>query len=380
MKDRVIVLGGGIIGLASALEAAARGFRVTVVEAGRPGGQASGAAAGMLAPYAENTDFPDPFFTLSLASLQLYPEWLASVEEASGRSIEWIRSGSLAVAFHEADIAPLQGRMAWQNRYGAQAELIDAAGLRQLEPMLSQEAAAALYVPGESHVYAPSLVAALEEACRRRGVSFLCESGPLQDIRLPQDGAELETEHGGIITGDRLIVAAGAWTGQFERWFGFPLPIHPIRGQICAYAVPQGIVRHMIHTPQAYWTAKGNGTLVCGASEDIAGFDSRVTERGIGRLVRFGPRVFPMLGELEPVHTWAGLRPATTDGKPLIGQLAEKPQAVLASGHYRNGILLAPVTAAAVGALLSGEEPPVPLEPFAPERFAAVSSGRGMPR
>mgnify|MGYP001430016554 FL=1 len=381
MSEKVLILGGGIIGLASALAAACRGFSVTVVEAGRPGGQASGAAAGMLAPYTENPDGPDPFFALCLESLRMYPAWLEEIGEASGRRIELHRSGSLAVAFNEADVLPLTARMAWQNEYGARAELIGDDELRQLEPLLSTDIRTALYVPEESHVYAPALVEALEVACRRRGVSIAAGAGRTIRMRLRAEGAEVVTEHAGSFTGDRLVVCTGAWTGLFEQELGVPLPVHPIRGQICAYAVPVGLVRRIVVSPQAYWTAKSNGTLVCGASEDVAGFDTSVTERGIARLVRQGPKVFPMLEGLEPVHRWAGLRPGTLDGRPLIGRLPHAPRVIVAAGHYRNGILLAPVTGAAVAALLAGGTPPVPLDAFDPLRFAAVrlAGGEGRP-
>jgi glycine oxidase len=381
MSGKVLILGGGIIGLASALAAAGRGFAVTVIESGRPGGQASGAAAGMLAPYTENTDGPDAFFALCLASLRMYPGWLDEIGEASGRRIELHRSGSLAVAFNEADVLPLTARLAWQNRYGANAELVGASELRRLEPQLAPEIETALHIPEECHVYAPALVEALVAACRRRGVDIAAGAGRTVRLNLRADGVEAETEHAGAFAGDRLVICTGAWTGLLERELGLPLPVHPIRGQICAYPVPVGLVRRIVVSPQAYWTAKSNGTLVCGASEDVAGFDASVTERGIARLVRQGPKVFPILRDLAPVHRWAGLRPGTLDGRPLIGRIRHAPQVIVAAGHYRNGILLAPVTGEAVAALLAGEAPPVPLAAFDPHRFEAVrqvgAGGRG---
>lgn len=376
MSERVVILGGGIVGLASALAAVGRGFAVTLIESGRPGGQASGAAAGMLAPYTENPDGPDPFFALCLASLRMYPDWLAEIGDASGHKIEMQRSGSLAIAFNEADVLPLTGRMAWQNRYGAGAELVDASELRRLEPLLAPDIETALHIPEESHVYAPALVAALAAACRRRGVDMVAEAGRTVRMNLHANGVEIGTERAGAFAGDRLVVCTGAWTGLLERELGIPLPVHPIRGQICAYPLPVGHIRRIVVSPQAYWTAKSNGTLVCGASEDVAGFDTSVTERGIARLVRWGPKVFPFLRDLEPAHRWAGLRPGTLDGRPLIGLLRHAPRVVIAAGHYRNGILLAPVTGAAVAAQLAGEAPPVPLEAFDPLRFAAARQFR----
>ncbi|WP_314003677.1 glycine oxidase ThiO [uncultured Paenibacillus sp.] len=379
MTDKVIVLGGGIVGLSCAFEAAGRGYKVTVVETGKPGGQASGAAAGMLAPYSENTEQPDAFFRLCLDSLRRYPQWLEEIEEASGRRIERIPSGSLNIVYHEADLSPLRTRLLWQNRFGAEAEIVEGSRLRELEPLLSPNVEAALYCPRESHVYAPDLVSALEDACRSRGIHIADHCGAVTDVRLTSaPGVTVSTEARGDIAGDRLVVCTGAWTGALGRWFGLHFPVHPIRGQICAYELPVGVVRHMVFSPQAYWTSKGNGTLVCGASEDVAGFDTAVTEKGIGRLVRSGPKAFPFLADKPLIHRWAGLRPATRDGWPLLGQLAEAPHVVIAAGHYRNGILLSPATGASVADLLDGKADRTELAPFSPGRFTLALAG-GLP-
>ncbi|MFC4812839.1 glycine oxidase ThiO [Paenibacillus sp. GCM10023250] len=401
MSRRVVVLGGGIVGLACAFEAALAGDAVTVVEPGRAGGQASGAAAGMLAPYTENPEQPDAFFRLCLDSLRRYPEWVRRIEAVSGLSAELTASGSLTVALHEADLQPLQARLAWQRRYGAEAALVGPERLRELEPRLTGAAVGALHCPGEAHVHAPKLVAALEAACRRLGVRLLEHAGRIAPPRIAGGRLEpaVETAAYGRIAGDALVVCAGAWANAYAEACGFPIPVHPIRGQICAFelagaggsAPAEGTqwggggsaaesVRHMVFSSQAYWVQKQDGRLVCGASEDAAGYDASVTERGIARLTRWTPRVFPFLAGRAPAMTWAGLRPATVDGRPLIGAVPGSPDALIAAGHYRNGILLAPATAALIGGLLQGRPPePEAAASFAPERFArgAVRSSRG---
>lgn len=377
MKERVLILGGGIIGLACALEAARDGSReVTVVERGGFGGQATGAAAGMLAPFSENVEQPDAFFELCLDSLRRYPEWVERIEEQSGMEAGLRRTGSIGVALHEADLLPLQSRLRWQRAAGSGAELLSAAQTARLEPMLAA-CAGGLYTPDEAHVDAPRLAAALEQACRSIGVRLMAGQGGLASLELrPEDAPErpvaLTTEAGSRLEADRLVLCAGAWSGEFERLFGLPETIHPIRGQICAYGVPDGEVRHMVFTSQAYWVGKSGGRLVCGASEDVAGFCTDVTDKGIGRLERWSARAFPMLAGLRPSTRWAGLRPATRDGRPLIGRLSGYPQVLFAAGHYRNGILLAPATAAAVLGLLDGDE--LAASPaFHPERFRHAS-------
>ncbi|XEC93422.1 glycine oxidase ThiO [Paenibacillus tarimensis] len=376
MAEHVLVLGGGIIGLSCAFEAKERGFDVTLIEPGALGGQASGAAAGMLAPFSENPDRPDPFFQLGHVSLGLYPEWVARLEAISGIDAELHSTGSINIVFHEADLLPLRTRLDWQNRFGAGAELVDRTALAKLEPLLADDVAAGLYCPAESHVYAPRLIQALEAACRKTGVRLIAHAGPITGISCEADSVQVQAGNTGI-AGDRMVVCAGAWTGMYEQWFGLPMPVHPIRGQICSYPLPSGGVRHMVFSNQAYWVAKGNGTFVCGASEDVAGFDNTVTEKGIGRLTRIGPRVFPFLQDLETTHRWAGLRPATRDGWPLLGGLPAHPRVIMAAGHYRNGILLSPVTASVTADLLEGRKPDLPLEPFAPNRFSFQAAARG---
>ncbi len=257
---------------------------------------------------------------------------------------------------------------------GARAELIEQGErLQRTEPELTSRAAAALFCPEESHVNAPLLVAALEEACRRIGVSLTAHAGEVEIVdphRLSGSGVLLRGGNGAEWRGDRAVLCAGAWTCRFAETIGLPIPIHPIRGQICSYDVPFGDTRHMVFSSQAYWVGKKNGTLVCGASEDVAGFDASVTERGIERLLRWGPRLFPFLQGRQPVRRWAGLRPATLDGRPLIGRLPHRDDILIAAGHYRNGILLSPVTAQLVGDLLEGSAGAGLLAPFAPDRFA----------
>ncbi|GFR37545.1 glycine oxidase ThiO [Insulibacter thermoxylanivorax] len=370
MGERVIIMGGGVIGLSCAFEALMKGYKVTVVEARTCGGQASGAAAGMLAPFSENTAFPDDFFRLCRESLRLYPEWQQAVKDMSGEDFEYTNSGSLYAVYHEADLSALKQRQLWQNEFGAQAEIVEGGQLRRLEPELSPEVIAALYIPVESHVHAPDYVKALERACRRLGAEIYEQAGHAKPELTPQ-GIRVISEHGEIYEGDRLIVCTGAWSKMWEAQFGIAIPVFPIRGQICAYDTAPQRVRHMVFTSQGYLVSKRHGQLVCGASEDLAGFDTSVTEKGIARLLTWNDKVFPFVSALEPVLKWAGLRPATQDGYPLIGELPQDRRVIIACGHYRNGILLSPVTAKIVGGLLTGQASRLSLAAFAPERFSS---------
>lgn len=368
-------MGGGIIGLSCAFEAARRRYKVILLEPSVPGGQASGAAAGMLAPYSENAEQPDDFFQLCVRSLRMYPDWVRDVEQCSGEDVEWVRSGSLNVFGHEADLLPLQARIRMHNQWGANAEVVTGAALRELEPMLTDKAIAAVYTPEESHVYAPGLVEALLKACRRLGVDIRQHAGELERLVLHDDGGATVKMRGlnEAVSGDKLVICSGAWSGQYELWLGIRIPIHPIRGQICSYEGTMQDVRHIVMSSQAYWVGKRNRRIVCGASEDVAGFRSDVTDKGINRLIRSSGRWFPHLSQQQPLHQWAGLRPATVDGRPLLGSVRGNRDVIMAAGHYRNGILLSPVTATIVGDYLDGLERKA-LAAFLPERFSGRDS------
>lgn len=370
MREKVIIIGGGVIGLASAFECAMRGHEVTVLEKGKCGGQASGAAAGMLAPFSEIGEDPDDFFRLCFESLKLYPDWQCEVKQQSGIEFEYTESGSLHAVFHEADTLALESTINWQNELDVKAELLGKSDLRRMEPKITEEVTTAIYYPEEHHIYSPDYVKSLETACRNMSVDIYEHTKATRIISGPNN-VTVETENENRFSGDHLVICSGAWAKQWESTFGLNIPVYPIRGQICAYQLPLGMVSKIVFTSQGYFVQKANGSLVCGASEDIAGFDTSVTENGIGRLENWSKVVFPFLQGRRPNHQWAGLRPATRDGFPLLGELPAASNVIFAVGHYRNGILLSPVTAKAVGSLIDGEKLVAGLDAFRPERFSS---------
>ncbi len=353
MSHSVLVLGGGIIGLSCAYELAKKGVSVTVIEPKKIGGQASGAAAGMLAPYSELLDQPDAFFRLCIESLQLFPDWTKEIEKLSGLSVYLQRSGSLYICRHEADLLPLQTRMLWQNQYGAKSELMDRHEIHKLEPALSSEVIAALYCETECHVDAPKLVMALEACCRLLNVTIRSNTGEVTGLQNSGNGVEVSLANGQErITAERAIICSGAWSSCFEQQLGISLPIHPIRGQICSYEPTQLSINHLIFSAHAYWAGKSDRRLICGASEDVAGFTAETTPKGIDRLLRASSKWLPELAHEKIMSSWAGIRPATKDGYPFIGFASEDRRILAACGHYRNGILLSPVTGQIIAQLV----------------------------
>lgn len=368
MGKSIVVLGGGVIGLSCAFELQSRGHRVTLLEPAACGGQASGAAAGMLAPYSENLEGPDDFFRLCLDSLHLYPQWQQNIKEIAKMTFEYTPSGSLYLAYHPADLLSLEGRLLWQRQFGSSGSIKTGEELFRLEPHLSRDVLAALYTPEESHVYAPHYVRALEQACRLIGVNIQDQLEQIEVVEWKNEVLVRSASHR-YFNGDHLVVCSGAWAQELAQTFELKIPVYPIRGQICAYEASKHPVNHMVFSNQGYLVEKENGTLVCGASEDIAGFDTSVTTKGIDRLKRWNYRVFPFLNELEPFHRWAGLRPSTQDGFPLIGPISKSSRVTIAVGHYRNGILLSPVTAKLVANSIDGIQAAASIEVFSPERF-----------
>lgn len=355
----VLILGGGIIGLACALELERRGRRVEVVERGRPGAAASGAAAGMLAPLAEIGD-DGPMMDASRESRDLWGPWAAELAEESGLDIDFDNSGALVVDIQGGDRPRRLARRAAQ--LGEEARLLGRDELARLVPDIAPEIEEAALLTGEHRVDNQRACQALVTCLEQRGVT----------IHAGREIDQVEMESGGVrLRGggfDRraecLLVAAGAWSGGLP---GLPtLPVHPVRGQMFEVGGVDWPWLGSVWAEHLYLVRRAGGCLLVGATVEEAGFDNHTTPDGLARLFSFCRTVFPTLGSRPLVSTWSGLRPGTADGLPLVGRLPGKPVWV-ATGHYRNGILLAPWTARTVADLLTGEADEDPA--FSPSRF-----------
>ncbi len=366
---RIVVVGGGVIGLAVAWRAAVAGMTVTVVDP-TPGQGATGVAAGMLAPVTEVHYGEEALLALNLDSSARYPEFVAEVEEGSGQGTGYRESGTLSVARDADDLAALHELVAYQRGLGLKVERLRSRELRRLEPALAPGVRGGALVPGDHQVDPRRLAGALAEAGRRQGVSL--------DRRRAMDvgPGRVTVEGGEILAGDAVVVAAGCWSSRLD---GVPVEVaaalRPVKGQILRLAHPTGepLAQHNIRGLDAYLVARSDGEVVVGATVEERGYDTAVTGGAVHDLLRAALELVPDVAELTLVESAAGLRPGTPDNAPLIGS-TQVEGLVMACGHYRNGILLAPATAAAVVELLDTGEAPPSIAPFSPRRFGRVAS------
>lgn len=372
----VAIIGGGAIGCALAWTLARRGLSVTVVERDEPGRGATHAAGGMLSPIAE-ADAPGPFLDLALASLDRWPAFIDALREAADVPIEYRAKGKLHVALDDERAEELRAAWRWQRDAGHDVALLDAAEARALEPALTEEVRAGLLVRRDHWVDNRRLGEALWVAGARGGVRFLlgkrvaaveCDAGAGRTTGIVLDD-------GGRISAERVVVAAGAWSGTLAG-LPRPLPVEPVRGQIAAVrTVPPALTR-IVMAGHCYLIPRGDGRLMVGATEERAGFRQHTTPAGIASLLGAALRIVPALADAPFEECWAGFRPGTPDGLPILGADPEVEGLFYATGHYRNGILLTPVTAEVVADAITGEVPALPLSAFAADRFVAEAASR----
>jgi glycine oxidase len=371
----VVVAGGGVIGLSVAWRAAQRGLSVTVVDEA-PGAGASYAAAGMLAPVTEVAYGEEPLLALCRASIERYPAFVAEVAAASGMDVALRTAGTLLVGFDDDDMRALDELHRFQRELGLAAERLSARAARRREPSLTPRLRGGLHVPGDHSVDPRQLHAALLRAAESSGVQVLrarigsvCTDGcRATGLRLA-DGRELSARS--------VVLALGAWSASLP---GVPpLPVRPVKGQILrlrgADGLLDGTVRALVRGRHVYLVPHAKDGLVIGATVEEKGFDATVTAGAVHELLRDAIEVVPGVTELELVETLARWRPGTPDNAPLLGS-SPLPGLVLSTGHYRNGVLLAPVTGDAIAALLVGGALPEEAAPFAADRFGEVTRCR----
>lgn len=370
----VAIIGAGAIGCALAWELARRGVDVTVVERDVPGSGATRAAGGMLSPIAE-ASAPGPFLDLALASMERWPAFVEAVREASVLPVEYRAQGKLLVALDDARAASLRTAYEWRRAQGHGVEWLGGAAARALEPALSGEVVAGLFIAGDHWVDNRRLGEALWVAAARQGARFALGERVVSVERREGGGAHsvagVVLEGGDRISAARVVVAAGSWSGTLSG-LPRPLPVVPIRGQMIRVRAVPPVVERVVMAGHGYVIPRGDGRILIGATEERVGFRHHPTPAGVASLLGTALQAVPALAEASFETAWAGLRPGTPDGQPILGPDPEVAGLYYATGHYRNGILLAPITAEVVADAITGANPVVPLEPFAVDRFRAM--------
>jgi glycine oxidase len=380
----VAIIGGGVIGLAVARALKLRGVRdVLVIERGSFGSESSGAAAGMLAPQAE-ADSADEFFQFCRQSRDLYPNFAAQLLAETGIDIQLETVGTLYLALNEEDAEDLSRRYSWQSAAGMAVERLSAADARKLEPSISESVRMALRFPLDTQVENRLLIKALVASVQNRGVQ-LAAGAAVSAIRISRGRVTgLETSEGFVATG-QVVVAAGAWssllnTAGDEREISpdsaLPvLGIEPVRGQMLCFETEAALFNHVIYSPRGYIVPRRDGRLLAGSTTEHVGFDKRISDEGKQSIRRAALEISPRIESLPLKESWAGLRPRAADGLPAIGPYAEIEGLFYATGHYRNGILLAPLTGERIAeAVVDGVTSSI-LGAFSPNRFARVCVG-----
>jgi glycine oxidase len=374
-RHEVIVAGGGVIGLSTAWLAAAAGQDVVVVDP-QPGHAASWAAAGMLAPVTEVHFGEHALLRLNLRAAEAWPSFASGLEEASGESVGYRPCGTLAVAADVGDRAVLEDLHRFQLELGLDSTWCTASTCRDLEPLLAPRVRGGILVPGDHQVDPRRVVDALLVACRRAGVTFVNERVEAAEVANGRvSGARCTS--GTVLTAPRLLVATGCWASKLAGvGAGVLPPVRPVKGQILRLRFPPDLplpernLRGIVQGTPIYLVPRADGELVCGATMEERGEDTSVTAGAVYSLLRDAQMILPAVAEAELVEASAALRPATPDNAPYLGT-TEIDGLVVATGHYRNGILLAPVTAQVTADVLGGKPLPEWAGPFTVQRSTA---------
>jgi glycine oxidase len=376
-QEQLVVVGAGVIGLSIAWRAAARGMRPLVLDAGEPASGATGVAAGMLAPVTEADFGEESLIELNLASARLYPGFVSELEAESGRATGYRESGALNVAVDRDQAEELARLHELQRSIGLDARWLQARECRALEPGLSTRVAGGIDAPGDHQVSPRLLTVALRAALERRGGTLRPRA---RVVSLAVEGGEtagVVLESGEVVPGRTVVVAAGARAAEIGVPAGAEVPVRPVKGQILRLGGNSAspVATRIIRTPEVYAVPRPDGRLIVGATVEERGFDSAVTAGGVFELLRAAYEVLPGITEMELLQAAAGHRPATPDNQPVVGEGAI-PGLVWATGHWRNGVLLAPVTADAVTRLVVDGELSAELRAFTPRRFSPAEVAR----
>jgi glycine oxidase len=367
--NKVVIIGGGIIGSSVAWRLAREGAQVTVLERGRVGREASWAAAGMIAPQAE-AQTPGPFFDLCLRARESFVPTLEMLKSETTIDPEYDEPGILYLALDNTERTELESRARWQLAAGGIVEELSAAAARRLEPAISPDIVYALHMPHDRRVDNRKLTQAYATAASAKGARFIEGVEVAEAVVNNAHVTGVRTHDGHLFEADCVVNAAGAWSGDL-RGVDDKVHTHPVRGQIVCFENPLGTIRASVFSARGYLVPRRDGRILAGSTMEEAGFDKSVTLAGMAKITRAAAEMVPGLGDLRFREAWTGLRPATRDFMPVLGPSPSISNFYYATGHFRSGILLSAITGEIIAKLINGRTPSVDLTPFTPARFDA---------
>ncbi len=374
MENHVLIVGGGVIGLGIGFELARQGTPVTLFERGTAGRGTSWQAAGMLAPDAEIEFEELELYDLSRESLRRWPDFARRVEDASGMDVDYHDEGTLIVADDRDSAEALRRLYDFQEEQGLDVEWLTGEEARDIEPFVAPRLSAAVFCPSDHQVDNRRFVEALRAAFEAKG-GTLHEETPVEAVVPDTEAPAVVTAAGNRVEGEQVVVAAGVWSREIDGLAPVaPPPVRPVKGQMIQLQRKTPFdLQHVVRGPDAYLAPKSDGRIVVGATSEEMGFDTTVTAGGLYDLLEGAWEVVPGIYDLPVDETWAGLRPASRDHAPLLGP-SGAPGILIATGHYRHGILLTPITAEEMARLVQSGETSTWLQPFSPTRFSEPQS------
>jgi glycine oxidase len=368
----VVIAGGGVIGGSIALELAEGGMKVGLYDAREPGREASWASAGMISPAPESPAMI-PYMPISLGSVALYPEFIKRVEEVTGKNVGYRKSGALDAILAGNVQEELSTIIALQHGVGLRAEALSAEQARELEPALTEEIEAAIFRPDEASLDNRVFTDAVLEAARIKGAKIFAGNGASAVWRERQRAKGLILEQGRV-EAKWTIIAAGCFSARIEGAAPYA-PVFPAKGQMVALRCESVSLRHVLWVDHTYLVPRSDGRIIAGSTIERTGFDHDVTAGGIQKILGGALLLVPALEKARIEETWAGLRPDSPDHLPIIGP-TDIDGLLVATGHFRSGILLAPITARLIGEWVMKQRVSLDWERFSPMRFMEASRRR----
>ncbi len=377
---KVVVIGAGIVGLLTALRLKQKGVEVVVLEKGKAAREASWAGAGILCPI-HPWLYPDDFSVLVNHSLALYPDLQAELARETGHDIQRIKSGLLIPCFAEDKHKHQEAAAAWSAKFGWDMQRLSRDQALAAEPALSAHVEEALLWPAVYQVRNPELLHAVLLYARKLGIE-LVEHVEVASLLEDEAGrvCGAQSSAGVAYHADAVLLAAGSWSADFAAQSGFDLPVHPVKGQIVLLKGEPNTVKHIIKHDDAYFVPRKDGRVLVGATMEYVGFERGNTVEALHALLAASARLVPGLNDAQVEKQWMGFRPGSPDGLPFLGEAPNKQGLWVATGHYRNGVALAPITATLMADWICGKQPDMDMRAFSPARVAKANASIGYPQ